>query len=61
VGLVDWFIEDVLGIDIPEQQNPYGQGQDVTIHSTEAFLPIIPLWRLWVPLVTALMMTSKTT
>ena len=41
MGLVDWFIEDVLGIDIPDQQNPYGQGQDVTIHSTEAYLPII--------------------
>ncbi|GGA80823.1 hypothetical protein GCM10011369_23490 [Neiella marina] len=41
MGIFDWFVEDVLGIDIPDQTSPYERGQDVTIYSTEAYLPII--------------------
>jgi hypothetical protein len=39
-GLIDWFVEDVLGIDTTPP-NPYASGADITIHSTEAYLPIL--------------------
>ncbi|MCH2057877.1 MAG: hypothetical protein MK214_14950, partial [Thalassotalea sp.] len=40
MGIFDWFFEDVLGLDFGGDYNPYAKGQDVNIHSTEAYLPI---------------------